>query len=193
MSGARLAVAFILCAAVSVSGVLADEPAAKKEPAQPAKDVQLKSLTAHEGSAPKKLADPGKTACFNSARVAAALPSQRRRQLLKAQAESQLRQAAKEAIDVLQKMRKDGRSEGEISAEEARRKILVETQQKALAEMVGKGDAESRAEIEEAVASIAQAKGYDLVIDLDGIYFGGADIRNTSPDITNEIIQKIGR
>lgn len=192
MSRAKAKSAVILCICLLSNVALAAEQTAPT-PAQNSADVKLKPLTAHEGSAQNKLTAPGKTAFFNSSKVAAALPSQRRRQLLKAQAESQLRQAAKEAIDVLQKMRKDGRTEAEISAEETRRKVLVENQQKALGEIVGKADAESRAEIEEAVASIAEARGYALVLDLDGIYFGGGEIKNAGHDITGELILKIGK
>jgi len=166
----------------------------KTKPAENSADKPLNSLSPHEDSrAPKSVAGEDKTAYFNSGRVSAALPSQRRRQLLMAQAESQLRQAAKEAIDVLQKMHKEGRSAVEISAEENRRKILVENQQKALAELVGKSQAEGRAEIEAAVASIADRNGLTLVLDLDGIYFGGNNIRNSGRDITAEIIRKLSQ
>lgn len=143
--------------------------------------------------AEKAVADSGKTAYFSSGKVEAARPYLRRSQLLLAQAESQLRQAAKEAVEALEKLRKEGRSASEISAEENRRKVLIENQQKALAELVGKSRAEARAEVEKAVALVAEAKGYTLVLDLDAIFFGGNDIRSNSRDITGEVIQKLSR
>ncbi|MBC7999973.1 MAG: OmpH family outer membrane protein [Leptolyngbya sp.] len=133
----------------------------------------------------------GKSAWFSRGKVLAYSASQQKREMLKAQAESQLRQSAQEAINVLQKMQKDGRPTADITAEEARRKTQVESQQKALAELVGKSMSEGRSELVEAVAAVAREKGLTLVLDLDGIFYGGEDLKDTSRDVTDAVISKM--
>lgn len=159
-------------------------PTAPAAPAAPAAASVVKTTT-------KTSPLLGKSAWFSRGKVLAYSASQQKRELLKAQAESQLRQSAQEAINVLQKMQKDGRPTSDISAEEARRKSQVESQQKALAELVGRSMSEGRAELAEAVAAVAREKGLTLILDLDGIFYGGEDLKDTSRDVTDAVISKM--
>lgn len=167
-------------------------PVSPAAPATPAAPVTSAAAAASVGKASAKSSPLlGKSGWFSRGKVIAYSASQQKREMLKAQAESQLRQSAQEAINVLQKMQKDGRPTSEITAEEARRKSQVESQQKALAELVGKSMSEGRAELAEAVAAVAREKGLTLVLDVDGIFYGGEDLKDTSRDVTDAVISKM--
>lgn len=161
--------------------------AAKETPVNAAKETPVSAVKTGVKNNPLQ----GKTAWFSRGRVLGSSAAQQKRELLKAQAESQLRQSAQEAINVLEKMQKDGRPLSEITAEEGKRKAQVEHQQKALAELVGKSMSEGRAELLEAVAAVAREKGLSLVLDLDGIFYGGEELRETSRDVTDAVISRM--
>ncbi|MBK9140848.1 MAG: OmpH family outer membrane protein [Candidatus Melainabacteria bacterium] len=112
-------------------------------------------------------------------------------ELLKTQAEAQLRKAAEEANRAIQKMREDKKGDEEVKAAFQKAQTEIRAKEEALAQLVQSQSDRANAAIARAVGKVAQDRGIDIVVDGQGVFAGGAKFRDSGVDLTKEIVSTL--
>lgn len=132
-----------------------------------------------------------KVGYFNAGLVKASCPEGAESELLKNQADAQLRHDVQEGNDRLQKAITDKKSPEEIAKIKDQLQTQIDAKQQALVQIVQTSNALASEKIAQAVNSVAKDKGLDVVIDGGGVYAGAQRIVENGVDITQEIVEKL--
>jgi Skp family chaperone for outer membrane proteins len=128
---------------------------------------------------------------FNLNLVKMADPGTGNPELLKNQAEEQLKRDVADGNARVQKLKDEKKSEEEIKKLVAQLQVEINAKQQALAQLVQNSNALAQDKIRQAVASVAKDRGLDIVIDGAGVYDGGQKIVESGVDVTEDIVKKL--
>ena len=128
---------------------------------------------------------------FNLALVKASYPPASNSEILKAQAESKLREEIKNAQEELDGMKSSNKSEAEIKKFLSDSQIKISAKQQAYTEILVNQSNQVKVSIAKAVDAVAKDKGLDLVLDAQGIFAGGKTVLDNGVDITREVVAKL--
>lgn len=152
--------------------------------------VLTSSLPAMAGE--KQLASVSvKIGYFNLGMVKANCPMAASSDILKAQAESQLRDELESSNKMIQKMKADKKDANEIQAAIQKAQSMLSAKQEALAQLVQAQASQVNMKIVQAVSQVAKEKDLDVIVDGQSIYAGGQKFLDSGVDVTKEIISKV--
>lgn len=132
-----------------------------------------------------------KVGYFNLALVKASYPEAAGAELLRTQAENELREYVRRGNESLQKAQEDKKPKEELEKMARDLQLQINAQQQALIQLVQTQNAIATQNIAQAVNTIAKDKGLDLVVDGAGVFSGGDKIVNNGEDITEAVIKKL--
>lgn len=128
---------------------------------------------------------------FSLTQVKLGVPEAASSEVLRAQAQNQLRSDVDESNKKLNKMREEKKPAEEINKIKAQMEIELAAKKHALARILQTSDALAAEKIYTAVKSVAKEKGLDLVIDLGGVFEGGQRVIENGVEVTDEILKKV--
>jgi len=128
---------------------------------------------------------------FNLALVKASYPEAAGSELLRTQAENQLRRDVEEGNKSLQKAQEDKKPKEELEKMARDLQVTINAKQQALIQLVQTQAAIATQNIAQAVNAVAKDKSLDLVVDGAGVFAGGDKIVNNGEDITESVIKKL--
>ncbi len=132
-----------------------------------------------------------KVGYFNLALVKASYPEAAGAELLRTQAENELREYVRRGNESLQKAQEDKKPKEELEKMARDLQLQINAQQQALIQLVQTQNAIATQNIAQAVNNIAKDKGLDLVVDGAGVFSGGDKIVNNGEDITEAVVKKL--
>jgi Skp family chaperone for outer membrane proteins len=132
-----------------------------------------------------------KVGYFNLALVKASYPEAAGAELLRTQAENELREYVRKGNESLQKAQEDKKPKEELEKLARDLQLQINAQQQALIQLVQTQNTIATQNIAQAVNTIAKDKGLDLVFDGAGVFSGGDKIVNNGEDITEPVIKKL--
>ncbi|MBZ0187968.1 MAG: OmpH family outer membrane protein [Candidatus Obscuribacterales bacterium] len=130
-------------------------------------------------------------AYFNLGMVKANYPLAASSEILKAQAEAQLREEARSLNETLQKMKDDKKPESEIKDQIEISQTKITAKQQALGQLLQSQSQQVRMAIGQAVNIVAKEKGLDIVVDGQAIFAGGQKFLDNGVDVTRDVISKL--
>jgi Skp family chaperone for outer membrane proteins len=128
---------------------------------------------------------------FNLALVKASYPEAAGSELLRTQAENQLRRDVEEGNKSLQKAQEDKKPKEELERMARDLQTTINAKQQALIQLVQTQAAIATQNIAQAVNLVAKEKSLDMVVDGAGVFAGGDKIVNNGEDITEAVIKKL--
>lgn len=128
---------------------------------------------------------------FNLALVKASYPEAAGSELLRTQAENQLRRDVEEGNKRLQKAQEDKKPKEELEKMARDLQTEINAKQQALIQLVQTQAAIATQNIAQAVNVVAKEKSLDLVVDGAGVFAGGDKIVNNGEDITEAVVKKL--
>lgn len=132
-----------------------------------------------------------KVGYFNLALVKASFPEAAGAELLRTQAENELREYVRKGNESLQKAQEAKKPKEELEKLAHEMQLQINAQQQALIQLVQTQNAIATQNIAQAVNTVAKDKGLDLVVDGAGVFAGGDKIVNNGQDITEDVIKKL--
>lgn len=112
-------------------------------------------------------------------------------ELLKTQAEAQLRREAEQANREIQKLRDDKKSEADVKIALEKAQLRIQAKEEALAQLVQSQTIRANSAIARAVTDVASRKGIDIVVDSQSVYTGAERFRDSGVDLTKEVIESL--
>lgn len=152
-----------------------------------AETTQQDSTTPQAARAPLS----ARVAYFHLGRVKASCREVHDAEILRLRAETQLRQAVQSSLDRLAKLESEKRAPDEVAKIEKQCRDEVRAKQEALAELIERNWRIVRQRISQAVSEVSAQKGFDVVVDLDGIFRGGDRFEKCGEDITDDVIRRM--
>ncbi len=151
------------------------------------------ALAASGPALAQKTAQPTsvKIGYFNLALVKASYPEAAGSELLRTQAEGQLRRDVEEGNKRLQKAQEEKKPKEELEKIARDLQTEINAKQQALVQLVQTQTAIANQNIAQAVNAVAKDKSLDLVVDGAGVYAGGDKIVNNGIDITEDVVKKL--
>lgn len=128
---------------------------------------------------------------LNLGMVKANFPQAANSEILKAQAESQLREEARSLNEALQKMRDAKKPQEEIKKHIEISQTKITAKQQALAQLLQVQSNQVRVAIAQAVNAVAKEKGLDIIVDGQAIFAGGQRFLDNGVDVTRDVIAKL--
>lgn len=128
---------------------------------------------------------------FNLGMVKANYPLAASSEILKAQAESQLREEARSLNETLQKMKDEKRPDAEIRDHIESSQTKITAKQQALGQLLQTQSQQVRMAIGQAVSLVAKERGLDIVVDGQAIFAGGQKFLDNGTDVTKDVIGKL--
>lgn len=128
---------------------------------------------------------------LNLGMVKANFPQAANSEILKAQAEAQLREEARTLNDALQKLKEEKKPEEEIKKHIEISQTKINAKQQALAQLLQTQENQVRVSIAQAVNAVAKEKGLDIIVDGQSIFAGGQKFLDNGVDVTREVIAKL--
>ncbi len=128
---------------------------------------------------------------FSLNQVKLGVPEAASSEVLRAQAQNQLRADVEESNKKLNKMREEKKSTEEINKIKAQMEIELAAKRHALARILQTSDALAAEKIYTAVKLVAKEKGLDLIVDLGGVFEGGQRVIENGVEVTDEILKKV--
>ncbi len=128
---------------------------------------------------------------FNLALVKASYPEAAGSELLRTQAENQLRRDVEEGNKRLQKAQEEKKPKEELEKMARDLQTEINAKQQALIQLVQTQAAIATQNIAQAVNMVAKEKSLDLVVDGAGVFAGGDKIVNNGEDITEAVVKKL--
>lgn len=128
---------------------------------------------------------------FNLALVKASYPEAAGSELLRTQAENQLRRDVEAGNQRLQKAQEEKKPKEEVEKMARDLQTEINAKQQALIQLVQTQAAIATQNIAQAVNAVAKDKSLDLVVDGAGVFAGGDKIVNNGVDITEDLIKKL--
>jgi Skp family chaperone for outer membrane proteins len=132
-----------------------------------------------------------KVGYFNLALVKASFPESAGSEVLRTQAESQLRRDVELGNSRLQKSQEEKKPKEEIEKMAQQLQVEINAKQRALIELVQNQTQSANQQIAAAVAQVARDKGLDMVVDGAGVYAGGDKIVSSGEDITDSVVKRL--
>jgi Skp family chaperone for outer membrane proteins len=141
----------------------------------------------------QKMAQPlqVKVGYFNLALVKASYPEAAGSDMLKTQAENQLRRDVDEGNKRLRKAEDDKKPKEEIERMARDLQAEINAKQQALIQLLQTQAAIANQNIAQAVASVAKDRNLDLVVDGASIFAGGDKIVKDGEDITEAVVKRL--
>ncbi len=130
-------------------------------------------------------------AYFSMMRVRAAMPETARLEQLKASAQAQLRDDARQSQETMEKMEKAGKTEEELAAFRQEARTALSVKQDALFKALEPQEKQLKIRLFAAVTSVARAHQVDFVVDSEGVYRGTRKLAEVGLDLTDEIISRL--
>lgn len=128
---------------------------------------------------------------FNLPLVKASYPPASNSEILKAQAESKLREELKSIRENINKMRTDKKPEADIKRFQEISQAKISAKQQAYTDLLANQSNQVKVSIARAVDSVAKSKGLDIVLDGQGLFAGGKMVLDNGVDITREVVAKL--
>ena len=128
---------------------------------------------------------------LNLGMVKANFPQAANSEILKAQAEAQLREEARSLNEALQKMKDEKKPEESIKKHIEISQTKITAKQQALAQLLQAQSNQVRIAIAQAVNSVAKEKGLDIIVDGQAIFAGGQKFLDNGVDVTRDVIAKL--
>jgi Skp family chaperone for outer membrane proteins len=128
---------------------------------------------------------------FNLALVKASYPEGAGTEMLRTQAENQLKADLDAANKQIQQMQEAKKSQDEIQKAIRDSQIAINAKQQALAQLVQAQSGRARERILQAVNQVCRDKGLDLAIDGEGLFAGGKMVLDSGVDITSDIVKAL--
>jgi Skp family chaperone for outer membrane proteins len=126
---------------------------------------------------------------FNLALVKASYPESAGSDMLKNQAESQLRRDLDEANKQIMKMQDEKKSTEDIQKAVRDNQLSINAKQQALQQLIQTQSALAREKIMQATNQVCRDKNLDLAIDGEGLFVGGKTVLDNGVDITEDIVK----
>lgn len=128
---------------------------------------------------------------FSLNQVKLGVPEAASSEVLRAQAQNQLRADVEESNKKLNKMREEKKTAEEINKIKTQMEIELAAKRHALARILQTSDALAAEKIYTAVKAVAKEKGLDLIVDLGGVFEGGQRVIENGVEVTDEILKKV--
>jgi Skp family chaperone for outer membrane proteins len=128
---------------------------------------------------------------FNLSLVKASYPEGAGTEMLRTQAESQLKADLDVANKQIQQMQEAKKSSEEIQKAIRDNQLAINAKQQALAQLVQAQSARARERILQAANQVCRDKGIDLAIDGEGLFVGGKTVLDSGVDITSDIVRAL--
>lgn len=152
-----------------------------------AMDAQAQGQSTSSGPSPVTV----KIGYLNLGMVKANFPQAANSEILKAQAEAQLREEARTLNEALQKLKEDKKPEDEIKKHIEISQTKINAKQQALAQLLQTQENQVRVAIAQSVNAVAKEKGLDIIVDGQSIFAGGQKFLDNGIDVTREVIAKL--
>jgi len=128
---------------------------------------------------------------FNLALVKAASPETAGTEMLRTQAENQLKADLESANKQIQKMQEEKKPQSEIDKAVHDSQLSINAKQQALVQLVQAQTLRARDRIIQATNQVCREKGLDLAIDGEGLLVGGRMVLDNGVDITQDIVKAL--
>ena len=128
---------------------------------------------------------------FNLALVKASYPEGAGTEMLRTQAENQLKADLDAANKQIQQMQEAKKSQDEIQKAIRDNQLAINAKQQALAQLVQAQSARARERIIQATNQVCRDKGLDIAIDGEGLFVGGRMVLDSGVDITQDIVKAL--
>jgi Skp family chaperone for outer membrane proteins len=128
---------------------------------------------------------------FNLALVKASSPDSAGTEMLRTQAENQLKADLDAANKQIQKMQEEKKPQSEIDKAVHDNQLAINAKQQALVQLVQAQSMRARERIMQATNQVCREKGLDLAIDGEGLLVGGRTVLDNGVDITQDIVKAL--
>jgi Skp family chaperone for outer membrane proteins len=128
---------------------------------------------------------------FSLGMVKANFPLAASSDLLKAQAEAQLREEFDSSNKLIQQLKSEKKPEAEIQKAVQIAQAKISAKQEALAQLVQAQANQVTLRIAQACTQVARDKGLDIIVDGQSIFAGGQKFLDSGIDVTKEVISKL--
>lgn len=128
---------------------------------------------------------------FNLALVKASYPEAAGTEMLRTQAENQLKADLDAANKQIQQMQEAKKSQDEIQKAIRDSQLAINAKQQALVQLVQAQSIRARERILQAANQVCRDKGLDLAIDGEGLFVGGKMVLDSGTDITQDIVKAL--
>lgn len=112
-------------------------------------------------------------------------------EMLKNQAEAQLRRDIETGQKAIEKARADKKTDDEIKSIVKQVQTELAAKQQALAQLVQAATAQDTQKLVQAVNQVAKKKGLDLIVDANAVYAGGKDVLEKGIDVTTDVVEAV--